>query len=74
MSKTERVINKIHRVSAGLLLILMVPAAYVSFQGDQESVFVYLPLAPLFALIITGTYQLVLPWVRKARARRAPQA
>lgn len=71
MGKAERVINKAHRISAGLLLLTMLPAGYASFQGDQQSPLVYLPLAPLFALIITGTYQLVLPWVRKARARRA---
>ena len=73
MGKAERVINKVHRVSAGLLLLTMVPAGYVSFQGNAESAWVYLPLAPLFALILTGTYQLVLPWVRKARARRMAQ-
>lgn len=71
MATTERVMNKIHRVCAGGLLLTMIPAGYVSFQGDKESVFVYLPLAFLFPLIITGTYQLVLPWVRKARSRRA---
>jgi hypothetical protein len=71
MSKTHRVITKIHRVCAGGLLLTMIPAGYVSFKGDATSVFVYLPLVFLFPLIITGTYQLVLPWVRKARARRA---
>jgi hypothetical protein len=70
VSKTQHVINKIHRVCAGGLLLTMIPAAYVSFQGDATSPFVYLPLLFLFPLIITGTYQLVLPWVRKARARR----
>ena len=71
LSKTHRVITKIHRICAGGLLLTMIPAAYVSFQGDQASVFVYLPLLFLFPLIITGTYQLVLPWVRRYRARRA---
>jgi hypothetical protein len=72
MGKTERAFNKIHRVCAGLLLLSMVPAAYASFTGDRAhpSFWVYLPLLFLFPLIITGTYQLVLPWVRKARARR----
>jgi hypothetical protein len=73
MGKVHRVITKIHRVCAGGLLLSMVPAAYVSFQGDKASFFVYLPLLFLFPLIITGTYQLVLPWVRKARARRMAQ-
>ena len=68
--KAERVVNKIHRVCAVGLLLAMVPAGYVSFRGDETSPFVYLPLLFLFPLILTGTYQLVLPWVRKARARR----
>jgi hypothetical protein len=37
-AKVQAVINKIHRVCAGLLLISMVPAAIVSFQGDKTSV------------------------------------
>ena len=70
MSKTHRIITKIHRICAGGLLLTMLPAAYVSFKGDPESPFVYLPLLFLFPLILTGTYQLVLPWVRRMRARR----
>ena len=73
MGKTHAIITKIHRVCAGLLLLSMIPAAIVSFQGDQASPFVYLPLVFLFPLIITGTYQLVLPWIRKYRARRMSQ-
>jgi hypothetical protein len=71
MGKAHHVITKIHRICAGLLLLSMIPAAYVSFQGDKTSFFVYLPLFFLFPLIITGTYQLVLPWIRKYKARRA---
>ena len=71
MSKTHAVVTRIHRVCAGLLLVSMIPAGIASFKGDPSSVFVYLPLAFLFPLIITGTYQLALPWVRKYRARRA---
>ena len=75
MSKVQAVINKVHRVCAGFLLLSMVPAAYASFTGDRAhpSFWVYLPLLFLFPLIITGTYQLVLPWVRKYRSRRAAQ-
>lgn len=72
MGKAERVINKIHRWSAGLFLLAILPAGYASFTGDPESPspLVYLPLPFLFALILTGTYQLVLPWIRRRRARR----
>lgn len=71
MGRMERIINKIHRISAALLLVSMIPAGYASFKGDVESPLVYLPLPFLFALIITGTYQLILPWVRRYRVRKA---
>ena len=72
MSKVARIITKIHRVCAGLLLLTMVPAAYASIVlKDPESPLVYLPLPFLFVLILTGAYQLVAPWVRRARARQA---
>ena len=70
LSKSERIVNKIHRICAGGLLLTMVPAAYVSFKGNLTPLLVYFPLVFLFPLIITGTYQLVLPWVRKWRAGR----
>lgn len=73
MTKFDRINTKIHRVCAGGLLLTMVPAGIVSFQGNAESPFVYLPLLFLFPLILTGTYQLVAPWVRRARARKASQ-
>lgn len=72
MGKAAAIITKIHRVSAGLFLLSMLPAGYASFQGDAESPLVYLPLPFLFSLILTGTYQLVAPWIRRRRARRSP--
>lgn len=74
MGKAAAIITKVHRVSAGLLLLTMVPAGYASFQGDAESPLVYLPLPFLFALILTGTYQLVAPWIRKRRAKQSSSA
>lgn len=70
MGSADRVMTKVHRFSAGLFLLSMVPAGYASFTGDVESPLVYLPLPFLFALIITGTYQLITPWIRRSRARR----
>lgn len=72
MSKADRVITKVHRVCAALFLLTLLPAGYASFQGDAQtpSPLVYLPLPFLFVLIATGTYQLVTPWVRRARSRR----
>ena len=65
----ESVIRKTHRAVAGLFLITIVPAAYLSFTGNPESPhpLVYAPLLPLLLLTVTGTYQLVLPWTRRRR-------
>lgn len=71
MGKADRVITKVHRVCAGFLLLTMLPAGYASFQGGKPVILVYLPLLFLFPLILTGTWQLVAPWVRKARANQA---
>ena len=73
MGKADRIITKGHRVSAGLFLLAMIPAGYASFKGDMASPLVYLPLPFLFALILTGIYQLVAPWIRRAR-RKEPSA
>ena len=69
MAKADRIITKAHRVSAGLFLPAMIPAAYASFKDDTASPLVLLPLPFLFALILTGTYQLVAPWIRRARRK-----
>lgn len=69
MAKGDRIVTKAHRVSAGLFLLAMIPAGYASFKGDTQSPLVYLPLPFLFALILTGTYQLVAPWIRRARRK-----
>lgn len=63
-------LRKTHRVMAGLFLLTIPPAAYFSLTGDQASPspFVYFPLFPLFVLTLTGTYQLVVPWLRRRRA------
>lgn len=73
MTKFDRVNTKIHRVCAGGLLLSMIPAGYASFTGDAESPLVYLPLLFLFPSppILTGTYQLVAPWVRRSHHRIA---
>jgi heme A synthase len=66
----ESVVRRTHRVVAGIFLITIVPAAYFSFTGDPNSPhpLVYAPLLPLLLLIVTGSYQLVLPWTRRRRA------
>jgi len=69
MGKTDRIITKAHRVSAGLFLLAMIPAGYASFKRDTASLLVYLPLPFLFGLILTGIYQLVAPWIRRARRK-----
>jgi hypothetical protein len=66
-------LRRAHRVVAILLLLSMPAAGYASFTGDptSPSFWVYVPLAPLFLLIITGTYMLVRPWILSFRARAA---
>jgi hypothetical protein len=73
MSKAHGIIVKVHRWCAGLFLLSVVPAAYASFTGDPDSPspLVYLPLPFLLVLTLTGTYQLVIPWIRKRRAKQA---
>ncbi len=73
MGRANAIITKGHRVSAGLFLLSMIPAGYASFKGDPASPLVYLPLPFLFALILTGAYQLVAPWLRRTR-RKEPSA
>lgn len=68
MAKLAAIVTKVHRACAALFLLTIPFAAYASFTGQEESVLVYLPLPFLFVLIITGTYQLVAPWVRRRRA------
>jgi len=71
MSKAHLVIVRIHRVAAILFLLAIAPAWWASARGGEPAAFVYLPLPFLFVLVATGIYQLVLPWVRRARTRRS---
>ena len=68
----ESAIRRIHRVLAILFLLSIAPAAYYSFTGDPDSPspVVYVPLFPLLGLTLTGTYQLVMPWIHRARANK----
>jgi hypothetical protein len=70
----EAFIRRVHRIFAILFLLSIPPAGYASFTGDpaSPSPVVYVPLFPLLILTLTGTYQLVMPWIRQIRARRTP--
>ena len=72
----ESVVRRTHRIVAGLFLLTIVPAAYLSFTGDPSSPhpLVYAPLLPLLFLTVTGSYQLVLPWTRRRRRVNASAA
>lgn len=63
-------LRQTHRVAAALFLLAVPPAWYFSMNGDPAAPHpaVYLPLLPLLLLALTGTYQLVAPWLRR-RAR-----
>lgn len=67
----DAVLRRTHRVIAILFLLSIPPAGYFSFTGDptSPSPVVYIPLFPLFGLILTGTYMLVRPWVLRFRRR-----
>lgn len=71
--KADVLITRIHRVSAVLFLLSIVPAGFASAKGGDPSPVVYVPLVFLLGLTLTGTYQLVMPWVRRRRARRTPR-
>ena len=71
MAKLAAIVTKVHRVCAALFLLTIPFAAYASLKGMEESFLVYLPLPFLFVLILTGTYQLVAPWLRRRRAHSA---
>lgn len=64
-------LRRAHRVIALLFLLTIPPAGYFSLTatGSEVSPAVYLPLFPLFGLILTGSYLLGGPWVRRLRAR-----
>lgn len=71
--KAHAIIVKLHRIAAALFLLAIPFAAYFSMTGDDTSdphPLVYAPLLPMLFLTLTGTYQLVRPWVLKARAGR----
>jgi len=69
MGKADRIITKVHRGSGVLFLLAMIPSGYASFKRDAASPSVYLPLPFLFALILTGIYQLGAPWIRRVRRK-----
>jgi hypothetical protein len=71
----DAVLRRIHRIGAVLFLLSIPPAWYFSATGDpaSPSPVVYVPLFPLFILTLTGTYQLVRPWVRRRRGQRMTQ-
>lgn len=69
MVRAHAVLVRIHRIAAILFLLAIVPAAVASARGGEPAFFVYLPLPFLGLLTLTGLYQLVVPWVRRARGR-----
>lgn len=66
-------VRRVHRIMAVVFLLSIAPAWYFSATGDPTtpSPVVYLPLFPLLFLTVTGTYQLVMPWVRRRRTAQA---
>ena len=69
--KINSIIRRLHRVIAVLFLLFVPPAAYFSMTatGTEVSPVVYLPLFPLFGLMLTGSYLLANPWFHRLRGR-----
>lgn len=63
--------RRFHRILAGLFLLSIPPAAYFSITGDPLAPhpLVYVPLFPLALMVVTGTWLLVRPWIKKRQAR-----
>lgn len=65
----DPILRRAHRVIAVLFLLTVPPAAVASSAGGDPSFVVYLPLFPLFGLMLTGSYLLGRPWIDRLRAR-----
>ena len=66
--------RRVHRFVAALFLLTIPFAAWASFTATdptKPSPLVYLPLAPMGILTVTGTWLLVRPWIAKWKAKRA---
>jgi hypothetical protein len=63
----SQLIRTTHRWLGVTLIALTIVNAIAFAIGQAIPWLYYLPLAPLFLLMITGLYMFVLPYIRKAR-------
>lgn len=64
----NRLIRQSHRWISIVFMLTVCVATYAALTGrSEESVLYYLPLPPLFLLMASGLYLLVLPWITRKR-------
>ena len=70
----SRLIRQIHRWTS-LVFALMVAGIFLALGlGTEPAQWVYfLPLAPLFLLLLTGLYLFVLPYLGRSRRTARPE-
>ena len=67
----SRLIRQAHRwVSATFVAIVVFVSVAGATQEDPPEWIFYLPLLPLFALMLSGIYLFVLPYVSKSHERQ----
>ncbi len=69
--RVSKVIRQVHRWTS-FIFVLVVAAIFAMLGlGQQPAQWIYyLPLAPLFLLMLTGLYLFVLPYLPKQRGPR----
>jgi hypothetical protein len=68
--RVSKFIRQFHRWTSLAFLLVVVAIFAMLGTGQQPAQWIYyVPLAPLFLLMITGLYMFVLPYVVKARRK-----
>jgi ABC-type polysaccharide/polyol phosphate export permease len=70
--RVSKFIRQFHRwTSLAFMLVVVAIFAMLGLGREPEQWIYYLPLAPLFLLMITGAYMFFQPYVAKARRAKA---
>lgn len=63
-------IRQFHRWTSAVFMLVVIAIFAMLGLGHQPAQWIYyLPLAPLFALMITGVYMFFLPYVAQAKRK-----
>jgi hypothetical protein len=66
--RMSKFIRQFHRWVSAIFMVTVVITAIAMSQKEPIIWISYVPLAPLFLLMISGVYMFVLPYVTKRRA------